>query len=493
MGRHEPEWTVDFSTFKICEESTISPLETGNGPEFFPLSCVDKSAAFIFTAFEVILPFPRSVPDSARLHASLRKLATKYPVLAARVVTRGGSQGFACLGQGFPLSIASWPSGHSGIWPKAASFERWTGSLPEFSPPPPFAAGIQATEVVKGSEPLLKIRLTKMGDGSSVLSASVAHVLMDAGRATEMMAHLATIYRGEEAPAAAPDSKAKQVRAEAMFKPFVLRPPCLKNGPRPRDTVARALPGPNGYSWHALHIPSGQLRSLKESINAESQAFGIPFVSTADITSSIVWLLRCKAYDLPLPTEGGSIILTAADIGRAGLPKGTVPDNYIGNAVASIPVIAPAVTDFTNTRQFTCHSDEEAFTRALLESTCAVRRAVLAFRKDPSRAVMNAIYLNNLPSKLRPISMARLAKTYKYPIVALLTERTSFKTDEVDFGHGPPTHNLGLPTWPVNLPAVVSKCPTGVIVQIMMDMPESCLSPIKPLLDAIAPQASWVG
>ena len=44
---------------------------------------------------------------------------------------------------------------------------------------------------------------------------------------------------------------------------------------------------------------------------------------------------------------------------------------------------------------------------------------------------MNAIYLNNLPSKLRPISMARLAKTYKYPIVALLTERTSFKTDEV--------------------------------------------------------------
>ena len=175
MGRHEPEWTVDFSTFKICEESTISPLETGNGPEFFPLSCVDKSAAFIFTAFEVILPFPRSVPDSARLHASLRKLATKYPVLAARsdaadfrspdiafvvsiaalsdlgncrVVTRGGSQGFACLGQGFPLSIASWPSGHSGIWPKAASFERWTGSLPEFSPPPPFAAGIQVMIVM---------------------------------------------------------------------------------------------------------------------------------------------------------------------------------------------------------------------------------------------------------------------------------------------------------------------------------------------------------
>lgn len=77
------------------------------------------------------------------------------------------------------------------------------------------------------------------------------------------------------------------------------------------------------------------------------------------------------------------------------------------------------------------HSDEDAFRRALLECTCAVRRAVLAFRKDPSRAAMNAIYVDGLPDKLRPLSMARLAKAYKHPVVALITERTSFKTDEV--------------------------------------------------------------
>ncbi|KAK9856786.1 hypothetical protein WJX84_010983 [Apatococcus fuscideae] len=268
------------------------------------------------------------------------------------------------------------------------------------------------------------------------------------------------------------------MRIESMFKPFVLAPPALRRPPQPRDavSVAKPMPKPNGYSWHALHIPNSQLKEIKEGINSECQDFGVPFVSTADITSSIVWLMRCKAYALPLPTEGGSIILTAADVGRAGFPKGTVPDNYIGNAVASIPVIAPAVTtNGASTSQFT------------------MRRAVLAFRKDPSRAAMNAIYVDGLPDKLRPLSMARLAKAYKHPVVALITERTSFKTDEIDFGHGPPTHNLGLPTWPVNLPAVVSKCPTGVIAQIMMDTPAACLAPIKPLLDTVAPQATWLG
>ena len=55
----------------------------------------------------------------------------------------------------------------------------------------------QATDVVKGTEPLFKVRVTKMGDGSSVVSASFAHILADAGRATEIMAHLAAIYRGQ--------------------------------------------------------------------------------------------------------------------------------------------------------------------------------------------------------------------------------------------------------------------------------------------------------
>lgn len=77
------------------------------------------------------------------------------------------------------------------------------------------------------------------------------------------------------------------------------------------------------------------------------------------------------------------------------------------------------------------HSDEDAFTRALLECTCAVRSAVLAFRKDPARAVINALYVDGLPDKLRPLSISRLAKMYKHPLVALITERTSFKTDEV--------------------------------------------------------------
>ena len=58
--------------------------------------------------------------------------------------------------------------------------------------------------------------------------------------------------------------------------------------------------------------------------------------------------------------HAGSIILTAADVGRAGFPKGTVPDHYIGNAVASIPVIAPAVTGTgSSSSQFTSRYPSE--------------------------------------------------------------------------------------------------------------------------------------
>lgn len=84
MATAVPEWTADFTTFQVCEDFTIYPLEAPSTPSFIGLSCVDKSAAFVYTAYEVILPFPTSVPDTTRLHTSLRKLATQYPVLAAR-------------------------------------------------------------------------------------------------------------------------------------------------------------------------------------------------------------------------------------------------------------------------------------------------------------------------------------------------------------------------------------------------------------------------
>ena len=47
-----------------------------------------------------------------------------------------------------------------------------------------------------------------------------------------------------------------------MFKPFVLAPPSLRRTPQPRDavSVAKPMPKPNGYSWHALHIPNSQVR-----------------------------------------------------------------------------------------------------------------------------------------------------------------------------------------------------------------------------------------
>ncbi len=63
---------------------------------------------------------------------------------------------------------------------------------------------------------------------------------------------------------------------------------------------------------------------------------------------------------------------------------------------------------------------------------------------------------------------------------------------QLDFGQGPPKYNLGLPTWPFNVSTVVSKTPTGFLIQLMLDGESTPTSAAQPLLAEIAPGARFL-
>ena len=62
---------------------------------------------------------------------------------------------------------------------------------------------------------------------------------------------------------------------------------------------------------------------------------------------------------------------------------------------------------------------------------------------------------------------------------------------QLDFGQGPPQFNLGLPTWPFNVSTVVSKTPTGSLIQLMLDGQRTPVSGVSALLQAVAPEAHF--
>lgn len=54
----------------------------------------------------------------------------------------GGAPGFLCHAQGFPFSVASWPSGRHQQWPGAACAHDLPAAMPNYVQQPPFADAI---------------------------------------------------------------------------------------------------------------------------------------------------------------------------------------------------------------------------------------------------------------------------------------------------------------------------------------------------------------
>lgn len=63
---------------------------------------------------------------------------------------------------------------------------------------PPYLEAMDLDAMWQGQEPLFRLKLTHLGDGSSILASSLPHGIADGSRHATLLADLATAYRGEQ-------------------------------------------------------------------------------------------------------------------------------------------------------------------------------------------------------------------------------------------------------------------------------------------------------
>ena len=63
---------------------------------------------------------------------------------------------------------------------------------------PPYLTTMDLDAMWQGREPIFRLKLTHLGDGSSILASSLPHGIADGSRHAMLLADLATAYRGEQ-------------------------------------------------------------------------------------------------------------------------------------------------------------------------------------------------------------------------------------------------------------------------------------------------------
>ena len=63
---------------------------------------------------------------------------------------------------------------------------------------PPYLDTMDLDAMWQGREPIFRLKLTHLGDGSSILSSCLPHGIADGSRHAMLLADLATAYRGEQ-------------------------------------------------------------------------------------------------------------------------------------------------------------------------------------------------------------------------------------------------------------------------------------------------------
>ncbi|KAK9810695.1 hypothetical protein WJX73_000261 [Symbiochloris irregularis] len=88
------------------------------------------------------------------------------------------------------VSFATWPSGKAGLVQGLHALPS-TPTLPVYAP-------LEIAEAARGNSPLFKLRVTALGDGSSLVAASWLHILADGASIARAVQWLSVAYRGTE-------------------------------------------------------------------------------------------------------------------------------------------------------------------------------------------------------------------------------------------------------------------------------------------------------
>jgi hypothetical protein len=271
---------------------------------------------------------------------------------------------------------------------------------------PFYAEPFSVAAMYRGQEALLKIKLTRCADGH-VVSATVNHVLADAGRALRLLERLGELYRslaggkaiGEPLRTHGALETARGFAAALEGAPATWEPEAPDHGLTARQWAAAPYRMHRHVStlhdMHLLYLPAPALQRLKKVAAAGAGAgAGAPgHVSTMDavqaFVATLVADLRGKNL-VPTAPEEFTVNVDLLHKGQAFKDPGALA-RYVGNAVhiLHVPGVDPGTLVPGNTDG--CHGDDAA-TRARLEAAVGanarlIRRSVAAFRSDPRHAL----------------------------------------------------------------------------------------------------------
>ncbi|MEU3985430.1 acyltransferase [Streptomyces sp. NPDC026672] len=265
--------------------------------------------------------FYRETLDAAELRASLARTLRHYPPLAGRLTRdRDGGLSVLCNDAGVRFIEAVSPEPMREYGP-ALRTEPVIGKL---------LREVSAFRVVDRDTPLLKVRLTQMRDGGSILGVMINHCLADGGNTLAFLRSWSHEHRGLPFPEPSHDRPALDALALASTDPAVTASRAFMSVSQLRLLTTNIRVGMTKLATVATRFGAAEIAALKEAAQEGLSGDGA-WVSSNDALTAHLWQvygeLRARPDDA---AEWLGMIVGAQSRLSADLPA-----EYWGNCVSN--------------------------------------------------------------------------------------------------------------------------------------------------------------
>eukprot|EP00887_Chlorella_sp_A99_P004431 scaffold30.g4431.t1 len=362
------------------------------------------------------------------------------------------------------------------------------GSLPPYIEPMD-----TRLRMLRGKEPLLKVRLTRLANGD-VLAFTLSHVLADGMRLPALLAHLAARYRQAAAEAGGGGGGGPPPFAAAVAEPGLLMH-SDRSSALSAARLLEALPGQAGCLQDTVVMSGGTWRPAPLAVRP----------GLGDHWRSLRFMLRDarRRADLvilhvPRPAlarlkAGAEAALQAFSDIAGSAPPGRISMGDVAQALGGMLYHAASGQPLIPRPSSGKHQS------SLFAAACAIRRAQAAFRAEPEAAVVAMANLEALV-KMPSLTMLAYIRGQRVPLYSSCTNYIpDLPADKaLDFG-------FGLPAWqqwatsPLLEESMVVIRPAqppyseGLFFYVSLTAAQLRRLDAHALLPSLAPTAAWVG
>ncbi|MFJ8010052.1 acyltransferase [Streptomyces fagopyri] len=265
--------------------------------------------------------FYRNTLDGAELRASLARTLRRYPPLAGRLTRdRDGGLSVLCNDAGVRFT-------------EAVSPEPMREYGPDLRAEPvigPLLREVSAFRVVDRDTPLLKIRLTRMRGGGSILGVTINHSLADGGNTLAFLESWSREHHGLAAVEPSHDRDVLDALGRESPDPATVASRAFVGVSRLRLLTTNLKVGLHKLATVATRFEAAELAAMKEAAQRQLTGEG-SWVSTNDVLTAHIWqvLGELRGRDDEAAEWLGMIVGAQSRLGDV------LPAGYWGNCVSN--------------------------------------------------------------------------------------------------------------------------------------------------------------